>query len=396
MAAHGEFERFDSVIIRYGGEVGVKSPRTRRIYDRCMLRNIRNVLDYYKLPYDKIIRKYGRLYLKTSKAIEVCFRLCRIFGISSVSPAVETSSSLNEVIDKSLLLLGPRLKPGSSFAVRCRRVGVHPYTSQEVCSQVGGLLLDKFRGLGLKVNLEKPNLELGIEIREDKAYIFMETIVSVGGLPLGTQPKALALFDGSLESSVACWLFMKRGCPITLLYFDNSPFIDKATLDRVVAAAKALLEWSIGFERKIYIIPNGQNLAEFKKYNEGLVCFLCKRLMYLAAGKVADIKKCGGIVTGEVLGEEAGRTLRNLRLSTYAVKKYPIYTPLISFSKDEVEDVAKKIRIYETSLCKVKECRAFFKPKTLPCLEEAVEAERTLNIEEMANRSVSLMKVINL
>lgn len=395
-AASHESEGFDSVIIRYGGEFGVKSPGTRRFYDRCMLRNIRNVLGYYKIPYDKIIRKYGRLYLKTSRAVEACFKLSRVFGISSTSPAVEISPSLNEIIAESLSLLGPRLKPGDSFAVRCRRVGVHPYTSQDVCSQVGRAVLDKFHGLGLKVDLKKPDLELGVEVREDKAYIFMETVIGVRGLPLGTQPRALALFDGSLESSVACWLFMKRGCPITLLYFDNSPSINEAALGKVFAVAKALLEWSIGFKRRIYVIPNERNLAEFKKCGEGLVCSLCKRLMYLVAEKIAGMEGAEGIVTGEMLGEEAGWTLRNLRLLTYAIK-YPIYTPLIGFNKNEVEDIAKRIGICKESLRKVKECRAFStKLKTLPYLENVVEVERMLKIKEMANKSISLMKIINL
>ncbi len=389
---------FDTIIIRYGGEMGIKGTWTRRLYERRLLRNMKNVLKHFQIPYDEIMRKYGRLYLKTSQVKEACVRLSKVFGISSLSPALETTSILSDIVDKSLLLAGSALSQGNSFAVRCRRKGDHPYTSLEVCREVGRRILEKLQERNLRVELENPDVGLGIEIREDMAFIYTFRMEGAGGLPLGTQPKVVCLLSGGIDSPVACWLAMRRGCPMVPVYFDNAPFTDETTTSRAKAVAKALFDWSIGFPRRMYVVPHGQNLTEFrKKCPKRLTCILCKRMMYRIAEQIADMERAEGIVTGDAIGEQASQTLRNLRVLTSAAEKYPIHRPLLGFDKAETERLARKIGTYNLSIQRAKGCTAVpHKPATSADPQKVAEAEKSLSIDEMVKRSIKALEVIEL
>ncbi|KPV64176.1 MAG: tRNA (guanine(6)-N2)-methyltransferase [Candidatus Bathyarchaeota archaeon BA1] len=391
--------KFDSVIIRYGGEMGIKGAWTRRLYERHMLDNIRNMLKHHRIHYDVIIRKRGRLYLKTPSATEASSKLSRVFGISSLSPAIETTSRLSDIVTKSISLAGSTFQKGNSFAVRCKRAGDHPFTSADVCKEVGHQILAEFPKLGLKVDLENPDVMLGIEIREDSAFLYTSVVDGAGGLPLGAQPRVVCLLSGGIDSPVACWLAMKRGCPIVPVYFDNAPFTDESTTNRALSVAKVLFEWAVGFPRRMYIVRHGQNLAEFKVRPrlERLTCILCKRMMYRLAERIADMRRAEGIVTGEAIGEQASQTLRNLRVLSMAITKYPIHRPLLGFDKAETERMARKIGTYEASIQRAKGCAAApRKPATMARPQEVAEAEEALNIGEMIEKSVKSLKIVDL
>ncbi|UCE16178.1 MAG: tRNA 4-thiouridine(8) synthase ThiI [Candidatus Bathyarchaeota archaeon] len=396
-----KFERanFDSIIIRYGGELGIKRAWTRRVYERCLRENIKSVLKRYTIPYDRTIRKHGRLFLKTSFTTEASTKLARVFGISSLSPALETTSKLDDIVNKSVFLAGLTLHEGNSFAVRCRRVGHHSYTSTEVCREVGRQVLDAFTDRHITVNLKSPDATLGVEARNNQAFVYTAVIHGTGGLPLGTQSRVVGLLSGGLDSSVACWLVMKRGCPIVPLYFDNAPFTDESTTERVLNVARVLLDWAIGFPRRVYVVQHGPNLAEFKgkKRFEHLMCILCKRMMYRIAEKIVDMVRAEGIVTGEDIGEQASQTLRNLRLLDSAVAKYPVHRPLLGFDKIDTEQMARRIGTYEASIQKAKGCTAVSrKTVTVAKPREVAEAEKGLNIEGMVERSIKSLKIVNL
>jgi thiamine biosynthesis protein ThiI len=391
-------ESFDSVIVRFGGEIGIKKVWTRKIYERRLLRNMKSALMHNKVPYEKIVRKHGRLYVKTPMTADASLKLSRVFGISSLSPALETTSKLDDITAEGLSLMHSTLQKGNTFAVKCKRVGNHPYNSQEVCQEVGRRILAELPDLGLKVNLENPNVQLGIEIREESAFLHTAVVKGVGGLPLGTQPKAVCLLSGGIDSPVASWLAMKRGCPMVPIYFDNAPFTDESTTNRALNVAKTLFDWAPGFPKKIYVISHGQNLAEFKeKCPERFTCLLCKRMMYRLAEIIADLEGAEGIVTGDAIGEQASQTLRNLRVLTSAATKYPIHRPLLGFDKTETEELARKIGTFEVSIQEAKGCTAApSKPATSADLQEVMEAEKKLDIEKMIEESYKTLRSIDL
>lgn len=389
---------FDSVVVRFGGEMGVKGEWTRRAYEKLLMRNIKGVLKHHGVPYKKLIRKRGRIYVKTENAEETAFKLTRVFGISSVSPAVETSSEMDEIVRRAVELADTLLEEGSSFAVRCHRVGKHPYTSMDVSREVGKQVLKKLKNRNLRVDLTNPQHTIGVEVREDYAYVFSETLQGVGGFPLGSQPKIVGLLSGGVDSSVGCWLTMKRGCPLVPLYLDNAPFTDEETTARALDIAKKLFSWSIGFARKIYIVPHGKNLEVLvNEAPKKLTCVLCKRMMYRIAERVAEMEKAEGVVTGEAIGEQASQTLHNLRVLNEAAVNYPIHRPLLGFDKRETEELAKKIGTFEISIRKTRGCSAApKKPATKARFEAVKEAERELDIRRMVEESVKAAEVLRI
>jgi len=356
-------------------------------------------MKFHNFPVSKVIRTYGRLFIKTENAEEASQRIVRVFGISSVSPALETSSKLDDIMEKSLLIADRRLENGNTFAVKCRRVGSHSYGSRDVCRELGRQILEKFgKKHELKVNLKHPDITFGIDIRDDKAFIFDKVIEGQGGLPLGAQSLLIGLVNDEVSSIAACWLVMKRGCPIIPLHFDNSPYTEESITEKVIDHTKTLLDWAIGFPRRIYIVPNGQNLTDIvDKCPSHLTCLLCKRLMYRIGEKVSEMFRAEGIVTGETLGTLENPNLHDLNQLSQAVKQYPIHRPLLGFDKQEIEELATKIGIRSQIAEKKKTCTVMpTKPKTVTELQEIIEAEKKLDVEEMIDRSMKSLKVVNL
>jgi thiamine biosynthesis protein ThiI len=388
--------KFDSVIVRFGGEIGIKGKWTRRTYEKLLLKNMKKVLKHCGISHGEIIRKSGRIYIKTENAQETATELTRVLGVSSVSPSVETTAKMNEIVQKAVELASAILKSGSSFAVRCHRVGKHSYSSMDICKEAGEQILASLKNRNLKVDLTNPQFTVAAEVRDDYAYVHTETLHGVDGFPLGSQPKAICLLSGGIDSPVACWLAMKRGCPITPLYFDITPFTDEAATTKALDIARKLFEWSIGFSRKIYVVPHGKNLETF--LNESprkLTCILCKRTMYRIAERIAETEKAEGIITGESIGEQASQTLHNLRVLSEAATKYPVHRPLLGFNKLETEKLAKKIGTFKISTRKAERCSAApRKPATKARLEIVKEAEEELDTKGMIEESVKKTKTV--
>jgi len=389
---------YDSVIIRFSGEIWLKKLWTRKYYEKRLARNLKQTLKHYQIPYSELVRRHGRFYLKTDSAVEAADKLARVFGISSVSPATETSSKLEEVIEKSLFLAGILLKAGNTFAVKCKRVGEHGYSSSDVRKLLGQRVLDEFgEKLGLRVDLGNPDVVLGVEVRDDQAFVYSQVIDAVGGMPLGVQPKLVGLFSGGIDSPVGCWLVMKRGSPVIFVYFDNRPFTDETTTQRALNVAEVLFGWAIGFPRRVYVVQHGENLKQIMQTNRKYSCLLCKRMMYRVAERLAEQLWAEGIVTGEAIGEQASQTLTNLRVLDSVVKEYPVHRPLLGFDKQETEAIARKIGTYEPSSKRAGACTAVpYQPSTKAKMEDVLKAEEKLDIEAMVKRSLESIKIIEL
>ncbi len=391
--------QFDCVIVRFGGELWLKKGWTRRRYVRLLLRNMKGTLKRCGVRYDEFVRLRGRVVVRTESAAEAASCLARVFGVSSVSPAFETSSELGDIVGKCVFLADRGLRDGETFAVECRRVGAHPYSSGDVCREAGQRILEVFGAdRGLQVNLGSPDVRLGVEVRDERAYIYDEVVEGVGGFPLGAQGRVVGLLSGGVDSAVAVWLVMKRGAPVVLVYFDNAPFTEESVTEKAKGVARVLAEWAVGFPRRLYVVPHGANLEEIvAKCPRRLTCVLCKRMMYRVAERFADRVGAEGIVTGEALGEQASQTLHNLRVLNGAVWKYPVHRPVFGFDKAETEQLARRVGVYAVSSKRAAGCGAVpRKPATKAKLEDVVGAEERLDIEGMVERSLEELRGVNL
>ena len=390
--------KFNAVIVRVGGEIWIKKDWTRRWYLRRLARNIKAVLQYHNVAYSNMIRRDGRIFLRTSEPLEAAERISRVFGVSSASAALETEAELHMIVKECLSLAGRMLSKGDAFAVKCRRVGEHPYTSQEVCRTVGRKVLEEFAARRVSVDLDNPDVRLGVEVRGELGFVFSDVIGGVGGFPLGVQGRVVGLLSGGLDSAVACWLVMKRGCLVAPLYLDCAPFTDESTTEKAVEVARALSDWTIGFPWRLHMVKYGKSLKEIVEgAPRRLTCILCKRMMYRVAERIADKVGAEGLVTGEAIGEQASQTLQNLRVLDRAAVSYPVLRPLLGFDKAETERLARKIGTYTVSARSVRGCDAVpYKPATKAKLEEVVEAENGLNIEKMVERCARELMVVDL
>jgi thiamine biosynthesis protein ThiI len=202
--------------VRYG-EIALKGKATRKRFEDILVSNIKNALDTANLS-NKITKEWGRIYVHTTQ-IEKCIEILqKIFGIYSVSPALQTLSDMNSISKLAIDISKEKLSKEKSFAIRTTRTGNHEYTSQDVAIKIGN---DVVKSTKAHVNLTKPDLELSIEIRNDKAFLFTERIQCVGGMPLGTQGNVLALINGP-KDVLAAWYLMRRGCKVSFLNFNDS------------------------------------------------------------------------------------------------------------------------------------------------------------------------------
>ena len=334
-----------SVIIARYGEVGLKSPRVRGRFERKLSSNIKSSFNC------EININQARIFIFPEDFDEALAKLNKIFGIVSFSPAISTYSNYED-IEKALdsyldeLIEEGLIESETKFAIRCRRVGKHDFSSQELAAFGGSVVVRK---LGCPVDLSNPQLEIFLEVREDDTYIFHEKIKGPGGLPLGTQGKLVSLISSGIDSPVATYLMMKRGCEIIALHFDNAPFTQAKSKENFELIVDILKTYSSGVPFESKIVKYGNYLQKSKDdAPEKMTCILCKSGMYKIAELLAIEMKALGIVDGSSVGQVASQTLPNI-LATRDNVSVPILSPLIGMDKVEIEKIAKEIGTFEIS-----------------------------------------------
>ena len=222
-------------LIRYG-ELGLKSPKVKKRFQKTLKNNIEEA--FLKNETQCITSMdWGRIYIHSDMDEVAEEILKKIFGITTFSKVVETSSELEEICDTAALYSKDVIKENSTFAVRAKRTGNHHYTSQDVAREVGSAILAANKDKYLKVNLNNPDIKIFVEVRHNKAFVFSKKIPGPGGFPMGTQGKVMALITDK-KSIYAAWLMMKRGCRTRLLCSNDEAF----------TLAKYLEPWQLNFK----------------------------------------------------------------------------------------------------------------------------------------------------
>jgi adenylyl- and sulfurtransferase ThiI len=293
------------ILLRYG-ELALKSPYVRKQFESTLLHNIKKALIQENIPH-KLTKERGRIYLTTEEISKSLQLLSRIFGIVSFSPAIQTITDLDTISNLSLKFIRPMLTKGTSFGIRATRIGTHPFTSQDVAIRIGN---DVVSATHAPVDLSHPDVELFIEIRENRTFLFTEKRSGIGGLPLGTQGKVLACITNS-ASLLAAWYLMRRGCNIVFV-------TTKQSNDDGIHAF--LSYWYVHADIVI-VDPTSQ---QYTKH-------LCE---------IASKYDCDAIVTGHSLQDLPDG------LSAIAQMKkqcdLPILTPLIAVGEKEIKNQCQR------------------------------------------------------
>ncbi|KXS46122.1 MAG: thiamine biosynthesis protein ThiI, partial [Methanohalophilus sp. T328-1] len=216
------------VIIRYG-ELSLKSPGVRNFFERTLVNNLKAMLDQQAVSYNEVIRDRGRIFVESDNpaAAKVC---ANVFGVVSTSFARKVDPNLKSAAEECAATAGEFIAESESFAIRPRRSGNHSFTSTDLGRSCGDAVYEKLESLGRNpsVNLDDPDKEIFVEMRQNAAYVFTGISKGVGGLPVGTQGKMVVLLSGGIDSPVAAWLLMRRGVKVIPVFCNNAPFSDEA------------------------------------------------------------------------------------------------------------------------------------------------------------------------
>jgi len=359
------------ILLRYG-EIGLKG-QNRAYFMRKLRRNVRRCLKANNLS-GEVWQEGQRIYLRTDQVPEALEAVRRVFGLVSLSPVEEVSADM-EAIGKQAVETARQagVGPGTTFRVRARRADKSfPLISPEIERQVGQKIAS---ATDAGVALKNSDVEIGIEVQPGRALIFGRVIPGMGGLPLGTQGRVVVLLSSGIDSPVAAWLMMKRGCSVIPLHFSVSP----AQTAQVEAIVEVLNRYAYGwalrpiiFSHQKVLAPTLARLRELGQ--ERWTCLFCKRVMLEKAAEIAAEVGASALVTGDSLGQVASQTLSNLEVISYGISK-PIMRPLIGLDKTEIMDLARRIGTYEASIQHSHTCP--FLPSK-PLTQSSVEKLRQL------------------
>ena len=280
-----------------------------------------------------------------------------------------------------------------TFKVYGKRSDKHfPMNSMEIAMEIGHRVLEA--NPNLTVDVHKPQHKLMVEIR-DKAYICVDEIPAVGGLPMGTGGKAALLLSGGIDSPVAGYQMMKRGVRICAIHFQSPPYTGELAKDKVLQLAKKQA-WYMGGMR-VYMVPFTHCQLEIhEKCPDELGTLITRRFMMRIAERVAADFGAQALITGESLGQVASQTMEALGC-TDAVVNMPVFRPLIGNDKTEIMAIAEKIDTFETSILPYEDCCTVFTPRhpvTKPKVETMPKVESKLDVEALVNEAVEGTEMI--
>jgi thiamine biosynthesis protein ThiI len=387
----------DTILVRFSGEVGVKSPSVQQQMEERVRENLKSMLSEEGHPVSTEYA-HNRLYVHTDPPDvgPVGDVVANTFGITSLSPVVEVEPTIDAICE-ALHESAREHYDGGSFAVRARRAGqesAHPFSSIDIERQGGAAVSETAREQGNEpeVDLDSPDMTFGVECRPERAFVYLQTLSGPGGLPLGTQAPVVALVSGGIDSPVAAWELMKRGCPIAPVYVDLGKFGGVDHQARAEQTVRELVRYTPD-GLPLWVVPGGEGLATVVESTVQYPMVLARRFMLQIAAEIAERTDAVGIVTGESIGQKSSQTSASLRV-TGAVTDLPVHRPLLNRDKNEISDRARAIGTYSKATIDAGCNRlAPDNPSTNPPLERVREAEPA-TMPELAIQAVERADVI--
>lgn len=384
---------YNILIVKYG-EIGVKG-KNRYIFENKLIKNVKNILK----PIGKfnVYKEYGRIYVDLDgyDYEEVVEEVKKVFGIVGVCPAVRAEKDYNLLKELALKMLEEKIEQGyKSFKVDSRR-GDKDFklTSQEMSLDIGGYLVSQVKDK-IAVDVRNPEVKIHCELRQNHVMVYSDTIPGYGGLPLGTNGRAMSLLSGGIDSPVASWMVAKRGMELECIHFHSYPFTSEKSQEKVRDLAQILAKYC-GRVRLHKV-----NMLEIQK-SIGLNCkdeemtIISRRFMMRIAERVAESRHCDALVTGESIGQVASQTIQGLTCTNASVTM-PVFRPLIAMDKTEIIEVAQKIGTFETSILPEEDCCTVFSPKkpvTKPKLDRIEKSENKLDVEKLIQDAIDNIEV---
>ncbi len=370
---------YKSFLIKYA-EIAIKG-KNRYLFEDALVGQIKYALRAAEGEF-AVRRLQGRIYVDALSDYdydEVIEALSRVFGIVGICPVVLAEDEGFDKLAEDVIAYMDSVYPDKrmTFKVNARRARKnYPMNSMELNAALGEKILDAFPEI--KVDVHHPSVLLCVEIRE-KINIYSTEIKGPGGMPVGTNGRAMLLLSGGIDSPVAGYMIAKRGVAIDATYFHAPPYTSERAKQKVVDLAKILSAYA-GPVRLHVVNFTEIQLYIYEKCPHEELTILMRRYMMRIAEHFAGENKCLGLVTGESIGQVASQTMQSLA-ATDAVCRMPVYRPLIGFDKSEIIEISEKIGAYETSIQPFEDCCTIFvakHPVTKPNLNVIERSEQRL------------------
>jgi tRNA uracil 4-sulfurtransferase len=371
---------FNYIVVHYD-EIGIKG-QNRPFFENKLVEDLNTKINKFSL---KIFKRYGKVICNlkedlSKKDISSIVSILELTpGISSFSFAQNCNLDLEDISSKSINLL--KKKEFISFKVNTKRSNKNfKLNSLEINKKIGS---DIVENLNKKVDLENPNIILNIEIGEKEVFIYDNKHFGIGGLALKSSGNVICSLSGGLDSPVASYMMMKRGCNVVYVHIQNDNLANKELQQKIEDLCKQLSK--IQNKVKLYIVP-------FSKIQKQIIMFvpseyrmiIYRRFMNKIINKIADSENSKLIVTGDSIGQVASQTIENINC-IYDSSKYPIVSPLIAYNKNEIIVISKKIGTYNISIKPYPDCCSFMiatHPKTNAKLIDILKIEENIKDKE--------------
>ncbi len=317
-------------------------------------------------------------------------RISRVFGIANFAKAGSAPLDVDAIVGEILKDVGrPEV---SSFRVSARRADKRfPLTSPQIEREVGGRIRE---ARGWTVNLGDPELTIYVEALTDEAFYYFGKEPGAGGLPAGTSGRVACLLSGGIDSPVAAWRLMRRGCRAIFVHFHSYPILSRASQEKARELVTLLTQYQ--YDSRLFLVPFGEIQQQVVlAVPPPLRVVIYRRLMMRIAEAIALRNRAQALVTGEVVGQVASQTIENLSAINHVVR-LPVLRPLVGMDKDEITAEAQRLGTYPISIIPDQDCCTLFTPRhpaTKARMADVERAESSLPIEEIVTAAVTAASI---
>lgn len=320
----------------------------------------------------------------------------KVFGIVAISRAAVCEKTMEDISRVTSEYIPAFLEGKRTFKVESKRSDKSfALDSMEISREIGGVVLDSCPDI--KVDVHNPDVTVKVEIREFGAYVSAGQFKGAGGMPVGTNGRALLLLSGGIDSPVAGYMMAKRGVRIDAVHFESFPYTSERAREKVLELARIVSEYAGDINVHIVSLTHIQEEL-VRECEEDYFTLLLRRYMMTIAERVARDKGCNALVTGESLGQVASQTMQAIGV-TDACVNMPVFRPCIGMDKEEIVQISRKIDAFETSIQPYEDCCTVFTPKhpkTKPELEKVLAQENKLPFEELVEEALGTLYTVHI
>lgn len=379
---------YERILVRYG-ELTLKG-KNRHIFVDKVVELVKSKLYGLNTTIDK---RHDRLYieLNNESVDEVVKRLNRVSGLHSYSLITKCSTDLDDIVNVSIEILKSKVNDQIiTFKVETKRADKnYPLTSQEISPKIAGKVLKAYPNL--KVDVHHPELVLSVEIRDDGAYIFTDSIKGMGGYPVGIGGKALLMLSGGIDSPVAGYLTMKQGIEIECIHFESTPMTAVESVQKTIDLVEKLSIFAPHNKIKLHLVPFEQiHSSIIHSVPESYLVTIMRRMMYRIAAEVMNYNRCLAIVNGESIGQVASQTLESMACVS-EVTQALIIRPLATYDKLDIMAIARTIDTFDISIRPFEDCCTVYlpsNPSIRPNQKHALSFEKSFDYQPMIKQAV--------